>query len=272
MNTYKILNESVRSDVFKSAETLIELYKKGVLGGDIMPEDSNPNLKKDSEENFLYFTLPMALNYQRNSYKLWESANLTYNDVKTCDVFNPQKVVNMNLEKLRDNLLMYKVALQPNKHPQIWMTLCQTFYDEFGGSVKKFLYDNQLSVANIKSYMNSNKKKFPYLSGTKIMNYWLYVIEQYTDVKFKDREEINVAPDTHVIQASLLLGLIEKEDLNKPEIRNIVSSLWYQVFENTKWCPIDIHTPLWLWSRNGFVVEVNGHGGKLSESGLQLHL
>ena len=34
-----------------------------------MPEDENPSLKIDSLENYLYFTLPMSLNYQRNSYK-----------------------------------------------------------------------------------------------------------------------------------------------------------------------------------------------------------
>ncbi len=48
----------------------MEMYKRGELGGEIMPEDSNPHLNKDSLENYLYFTLPMALNYQRNSYTL----------------------------------------------------------------------------------------------------------------------------------------------------------------------------------------------------------
>lgn len=46
------------------------MWKEGKLGGEFMPEDSNPNLSKASNENFLYFTLPMVLNYQRNSYKL----------------------------------------------------------------------------------------------------------------------------------------------------------------------------------------------------------
>lgn len=48
-----------------------------------MPEDANPNFEKDSLENYLYFTLPMALNYQRNSYTLWESTLKTYNDEET---------------------------------------------------------------------------------------------------------------------------------------------------------------------------------------------
>ncbi len=35
-----------------------------------MPEDSNPGNFANAEERLVYFTLPMALNYQRNSYSL----------------------------------------------------------------------------------------------------------------------------------------------------------------------------------------------------------
>lgn len=53
---------------------LIDAYKSGRLGSKKMPEDENPALDKLSKENYLYFTLPMALNYRRNSYTLWECA------------------------------------------------------------------------------------------------------------------------------------------------------------------------------------------------------
>ena len=33
------------------------MYKNGELGGEVMPEDANPNFEKDSLENYLYFTL-----------------------------------------------------------------------------------------------------------------------------------------------------------------------------------------------------------------------
>ena len=55
---------------------LLGAYKSGKLGGEKMPEDENPDLEKSSKENFMYFTLPMSLNYQRNSYVLWECAKL----------------------------------------------------------------------------------------------------------------------------------------------------------------------------------------------------
>ena len=66
------------------------MYHQGELGGEIMQEDANPKLKKSSLKNYLYFTLPMALNYQRNSYTLWESALKTYQDKETQFVFDPK--------------------------------------------------------------------------------------------------------------------------------------------------------------------------------------
>ncbi|MCP4355714.1 MAG: hypothetical protein GY793_08830 [Proteobacteria bacterium] len=64
------------SELTSKINRLHQAWRAGDLGGEVMPEDSNPSLAKDSEENLLFFTLPMALNYQRNSYKLWESADI----------------------------------------------------------------------------------------------------------------------------------------------------------------------------------------------------
>ena len=260
MNTITPLTPEKVQSVREAAEKLIALHQAGALGGEIMPEDANPGLDRDAEENFLYFTLPMALNYQRNSYRLWEAAEKTYLDAGTSDVFVPRAVLDMGMDQLRERLLKYKLAVQPNRHPEIWMRLCETFQG-FDGSVRNFFAACGYSAANIKQYMTGHKKMFPYLSGAKIMNYWLYVMEQYTSARFADRYNITVAPDTHVLQASVRLGLIGLEEINSPNIRETVSGLWDQVFAGTDRCAVDVHTPLWLWSRNGFVVEAMDSGG-----------
>ena len=66
-------------EILDKVEKLVKMYEKGELGGEVMPEDVNPVFEKETLENYLYFTLPMALNYQRNSYTLWENALKTYN-------------------------------------------------------------------------------------------------------------------------------------------------------------------------------------------------
>ena len=116
-----------KKNILKNVEDLLQLYHDGSLGGEIMPEDANPGLGKGTKENYLYFTLPMALNYQRNSYKLWEAAKAAYLDTETRDIFSPEYVVKMKQGELRTKLLRYKVALRPNKHIEIWGRLCNTF-------------------------------------------------------------------------------------------------------------------------------------------------
>lgn len=239
--------------IIEKVEKLVEMYKNGALGGEVMPEDSNPHLPKETIENYNYYTLPMALNYQRNSYKLWESANDTWNDPETNFVFDTEKVSVSNLEEVQKALTKYKVALQKNKQTEIWIKLCNTINTLFDGDIRKLFAINNYDVNRIRDYIQKeNKTKFPYLSGNKICNYWLYVLYQYTDVKFINIGDLTVAPDTHVIKASHRLGLINDQELESNNVQILVIHRWNQLLKKTKYNPIDIHTPMWLWSRNGF--------------------
>lgn len=242
-----------KEEILNNVKKLLAMYENGELGGEIMPEDANPNLDKNSLENYLYFTLPMALNYQRNSYKLWESALKTYNDNETRFVFNPKLCLEKTFDEVQYALIKYKLALQKQKQTEIWISLCNTFMNLFNGDIRK-LFDNlDNDVEKIRFFIQKeNKKMFPYLSGTKICNYWLYVIYQYTDRNYKNIENLTVAPDTHVCKATHKLGLITDDEFNSNNVQLIVINKWKDLFENTNYKPIDIHTPLWLWSRNGF--------------------
>ena len=239
--------------ILDNVNKLMAMYKKGEIGGEVMPEDANPKFQKDSLENYLYFTLPMALNYQRNSYTLWESALKTYKDEETKFVFSPKVCLEKSFEEVQYALTKYKVALQKQKQTEIWLALCNTFVEMFDGDIRKLFDKLDNDVNRIRdSIQKENKKKFPYLSGTKICNYWMYVIYQYTDRRYKNIECLTVAPDTHVCKASHRLGLITDEELNSNNVQQIVIERWQEVLKNTKYKQIDIHTPLWLWSRNGF--------------------
>ena len=228
------------------------MWKNGELGGDFMPEDSNPHFEKSSKENYHYFTLPMALNYQRNSYKLWESALLTYNDNETRFVFDIDEVLNHSEEEVRIALTKYKVALQQNKQTEIWIKLCKTIKEKFKGDIRNLLRVCEYDVNKIRNYIQvEHKKNFPYLSGNKLCNYWMFVLYQYTDIKFKNLQDLTVAPDTHVIKATRKLNLITEEELNKTDVQMIVIRRWNELLDGTEFKPIDIHTPLWLWGRKG---------------------
>lgn len=179
-----------KDDALKNIRALYAMWKRGLLGGEVMPEDSNPHLD-DIEANLTYFTLPMALNYQRNSYKLWESALKTYVDEETSYLFQPIKVLDTNPHKVKEDLMKYKVALQPNKQTDIWRTLCRTIVQDLGGRLETLFKKNEYKVTKVLEEIQvNNKKKYPYLSGNKIANYWLYVLISYTPLKLSDKQNI----------------------------------------------------------------------------------
>lgn len=249
-------NEKNQEEILRKVYNLQKTHRDGLLGGEKMPEDENPHLDKASKENYMYFTLPMALNYQRNSYVLWECANRMYAEERAGCVFDSKAACSMEEETLRDYLVKYKVALQPNKQPVIWKTLCETIENTLDGDIRNLFIRNDFSVQRVMEYIQNHKKEFPYLGGNKICNYWLYVLEQYTDIQFADRENITVAPDTHVIQASTRLGVISEEEAQSSGAQVLLAKRWEELLRGTELKPIDVHTPMWLWSRGKFEVEI----------------
>ncbi|WP_058302939.1 hypothetical protein [Gorillibacterium timonense] len=243
-------NESFLAKV----KTLIQMHKEGLLGGEIMPEDALLGIVAEVELPDV-LTLGMALNYQRNAYSLWQSVAQTYRDERTRWVFQPVAAAQSSLDELRAALLSYRVALQPNRHPEIWQKVSRGIVQSSeSGDVRGLLEIAQYNIARLKIIMQvTHKADFPYLSGPKIFNYWLYAMETYTGVKWKSRELITVAPDTHILKATVTLGLCPSGVLNgSAEDRKTVSEAWESALLGSGLAPIDVHTPLWLWSRAGF--------------------
>lgn len=235
--------------LINNVKVLINAYKSGLLGEIVMPEDTHPDFKDNRELKISFFTLPMALNYQRNSYKLWEAATNTFNDKTICDVFDISNTISDDL--LREKLLKYKLALQPNNHIKIWKTISRTVKENFGTftNLMNQTDNNFLKLKNIVQI--EYKKGFPYLSGPKIFNYWSHILSEYANVQLSNREYIEIAPDTHVIQASVKLGIISKGEAEKIS-REILSKKWRELLEGSGIDPIEVHSPLWFWSRSGF--------------------
>lgn len=94
--------------------------------------------------------------------------------------------------------MAHKIALQPNKHPLIWSKIAASLHQN--GGTLQLIQNHKSSIAEPRNYVQkTHKPNFPYLSGPKIFNYWLFVMEAYCGVKWIDREEISIAPDTHIL-------------------------------------------------------------------------
>jgi hypothetical protein len=236
----------------KNCKQLLNAYKTGELGQTTMPEDTHPKFNS-IEERLSYFTLPMSLNYQRNSYILWENALLTFNDTKTKKIFD----INSNLKEneLRKYLLKYKLALQPNKHINTWNIISKTVLTEFK-SFESLFKESDYDFLKLKQIIQIDYKKgFPYLSGPKIFNYWSHIIQVYGKLKLSNSEFIEIAPDTHITKCSIKLGLITQKESEKIS-KEKLNLIWRNALKDSNITPIEMHSPLWFWSRNNFLFKL----------------
>jgi hypothetical protein len=238
--------------ILADALRLHALWKAGGLGGAVMPEDARPALDPASEALARYFTLGMALNYQRSSYALWAACTAAFEDRATTWVFDPEAVARSSLQELRQALVRHRVALQPNRHPDIWRRNAEGLVRHTGGQVRGLLEACDWDIGAVKAWLAARRADFPYLAGPKISNYWLYVLSDYMAWPIVNRAALTVAPDTHVIAASRRLGLVGQGEREGQALTAKVADGWRRVLTGSALTPIDMHTPLWLWSRGGF--------------------
>ncbi len=212
----------------------------------------NPGLAKSDRLNYLYFTLPVSINFQRNSPAMWQAALATYTDPETNYLFHPEIVTSQPFEKVQADLVKHKLALQRNKHTQIWLAIANTLHTHYDDNPLKVLEAGEFDVSKILENIRiTNKKLFPYLSGAKMANYWLYILHNYSDAPLRNLHQLSIIPDTHVLQSTMKLGLADK--IVEPEV---AAKIWFELLEGSTLIPIDMHPVLWNWSRADFKPEV----------------
>lgn len=237
--------------VLGKIRNLLLLYKEGKIKT-LSEHEVNPGLSIGSRENYLYFTLPVCINFQRSSPAMWRSALETYQDPDTNYLFFPEKTVLNSRDKIQKDLLRHKLALQLNKHTDIWISISTTLHKLFKDDPREIikLADNDV-IKLLYILQVSNKKDFPYLSGPKLSNYWPFILSEYTDIKLKNPYEISIIPDTHIIKSTIKLGLAN-ENVSSLEVVRI----WKELLKDSGISPVEVHPVLWNWSRDNFNPEV----------------
>ena len=82
-------------------------------------------------------------------------------------------------------------------------------------------------------------------------DYWMFIMSHYTDIQLHNKQKLSIIPDTHIQQASIILGLTTEKD--SPEQ---VKEKRFTLLEGTGIFPVDLHSMLWNRSRNKFLPEV----------------
>ena len=58
--------------------------------------------------------------------------------------------------------------------------------------------------------------------------------------------------DAILAAAARRLGLGDTGALDGPLLVSRIADAWRRILDGSGYAPIDMHTPLWLWSRGGF--------------------
>jgi hypothetical protein len=233
------------SDILRRLDLIFQSYHAGILGPTV--HEVFPDTDRSSRAWRLYFTLPCAINYQRKSENLWSAALSTFDDSYTRFVFDCANVTK-GVDAYKVALTKHRLALQTDRHTHIWFTISETLNRHFDGDPLNVFKEHDFDASNVKEYVAGHKRLFPYISGPKLLNYWIYIFSSFTDVPLKRKEEISVIPDTHVKRATVALGLMTEE---AAQDTNRVAEFWCNLLSGTRYAPSDLHAPLWRWSRAG---------------------
>ncbi|MGI8426325.1 MAG: hypothetical protein ACR2M4_06945 [Actinomycetota bacterium] len=233
-------------DLLYKLAILQAAYKAGLLGNTV--HELYPDIAPDSRLRFLYFTLAPALNYQRKSESLWRAALATYEDPETSFVFDPLNL-HRGVDQYRNALTRHGLALQPSRQTSIWFTISTTLATGFRSDPRELLQACDYDVLVVKALISQRHRSFPYLSGPKLLNYWLYMLSTFTSTQLRNREEISVVPDIHVTRATIALGLADDDSLCGPVD---VERRWRTFLAGSSIAACDLHAPLWRWARSGF--------------------
>jgi hypothetical protein len=233
--------------VLDKVKLLLEYYEQGLIPR-LVQHEVHPDLPRGSRENYLYFTLPVCINFQRSSPAMWAAALKTYQDETTRYVFFPELLAEAREDQIRAGLVKYGLALQPNKHVFIWTTIARTPHEYYQNDPRLIIAEAESDAGKLIQLLQvTHRERFPYLSGPKLSNYWPFILSLYTDVQFTHPEEISIIPDTHVIKSSARLGLVPAGATPRQ-----VEMAWQSLLKGTNIYPSQLHPVLWHWSRNKF--------------------
>ncbi|RYX79115.1 hypothetical protein EON76_00055 [bacterium] len=245
------MTESERLRLIRDCEALIVAYNEGVLGDIILPEDTRP-VDMTPEQQLVYYTLPMSLNYRRSSTQLWKAAHESFADDNLSNVYELERVTCMSEDRLRELLTQRSLAVQPTRHTQNWRTIAMTIHGKWGGIGQLLAAADHDYLELSRLVQKAHKKGFPYLSGPKLFNYWCFILVERCGIELKNDSQIDIAVDVHIRKASARLGLLtpeEAEKLGAPQI----AQMWREVLHGSSIAPMSLNVPLWAWSRGKFL-------------------
>lgn len=211
-------------------------------------------IKRDLYLN--YITLTSSIDYQKGIKAdiLWKSTKRWVQDYPW--LFKPKELLSKPIPEMMG---VFEEIKEKNggvfriQDIGIWLSISTTLL-EFGGGTSTLLEKFDNDAFRIYEELSGNlKKKFPFLSGSKILPMWLKVLFEDADIPLKNIKKIPLPVDKNVARITHNLILMEKfKDGNvNVKVRENVRNIWEQIAKEMNIPVIVFDTPLWFLGGNG---------------------
>ncbi len=191
------------------------------------------NISYKSNEYFIFMFYSCLLNYGMRS-KIYNQ-NLINTYLKYPSIFNPNKVINMNSDKLKDIIIKNIHPRYPNIGTKKWIKLSKQLsnYKDITKELENIKNIDVLTkfIKNIECF------------GQKTGNLLIRIIKDTEVCDFTANIE-NIPIDRHDIEISYLTGITNKLKLSNKEIENL-SKYYVQACKELNINPSNLDKYLW---------------------------
>jgi len=250
------------SEIVEVTDSHVEIGKKilqafnnnvGIFR-DLRSEAGN-DIGLDNDLYLNYVTFTSAIDYQKNirANDLWRAAKRWVKEYPW--IFKPKELLNKPLaqiiavfERIRErDIRSFRI-----QDIGIWLLIADALY-EYGSKTSKLLEYFNFDAWRIYNEFNGPlKKKFPFLSGDKILPMWLKILSEDAGIKLKNMEKLPLPVDKNVAEATynLILGKTFEGNLDKKS-KEVVRALWKRIADKLSVPVISFDTPLWTLGGEG---------------------
>lgn len=128
----------------------------------------------------------------------------------------------------------------------IWLLIADAL-QEYEGKVSNLLQNFDFDAWRIyNEFTGRLKRKFPFLSGDKILPMWLKILVEDAEIELKNMRKLPLPVDGNVAEATF--NLIFKRKFRgklSPDIKETVRNVWKSVAKELNVPVISFDTPLW---------------------------
>lgn len=249
------LGQHILENRVEIGKKILEAYELGKGIFKSFHSESTNDIGMEEDLYLNYITFVSSIDYKKGikANKLWKDAKKWVKEKQW--IFEPNNLLNKPVSeviKCFNDIRQKHGGVFRVQDIGIWLKIADSL-QEFGGSTKALLEKFDYDALRIYNEFNEKfKKKFPFLSGDKILPMWLKILWEAGEVKLKNINKIPLPVDTNVARVTYNLIFKEKFDgkVNR-EVIEKVRKVWNEIAKKLKKPVIVFDTPLWFLGGEG---------------------